>query len=451
MIAALLALLAIVSTSTSSVSYACDGVTATYAVTFPYLAYTDLAITSTTPAGSATTLTYTTDYTVDRTSTSSTATLTLTSPATKCPAGNTLKIARILSLTQPYSFKAQTTFNPSLHETAYDRLVMEIQQLNASFGTGGVLAEANGGTGNTGLTCAAGSVLTSNGTAYSCSAITPTCTAGQVVSGNGSAFSCSSVTPNCPAGQVVTANGSSFSCTVPPVQPIDQTTTRTGWSSIWGTGDSTFSVVALPAVQTTSNANISYANDPNTDTTRVMLKGSVAAVGTQAAWYAASVTKRQYLPKFVTKVWVPSLGAVNAQDRFVYAGLMSIAPSTTGAGQICAAQSQTNGGAWICYVTASIAGYAGAGTNWGYVRGDATATVNSDSGIPVTVGLHTLTVDYSVAGQVTFTVDNSTPATFNASLPPATTALDPVVACGTWATLAAYSCSSPGFQVQQTF
>lgn len=132
MIAILLALLAVVNVTNPSVSYACDGSTAVYTVSFPYQTTGDLVTTSTTASGTVTTLAYTTDYSVNLASTSSTATLTLNSPASKCPIGNVLKIARNVALTQPTSFKAQTTYNPSLHETAYDRGVMQAQQINAT-------------------------------------------------------------------------------------------------------------------------------------------------------------------------------------------------------------------------------------------------------------------------------------------------------------------------------
>jgi hypothetical protein len=80
MIAILLALLAVVNVPNPSVSYACNGVTAVYTVSFPYLASGDLVVTSTTPAGIGTTLAQTTDWSVNLASTSSTATLTLNSP-----------------------------------------------------------------------------------------------------------------------------------------------------------------------------------------------------------------------------------------------------------------------------------------------------------------------------------------------------------------------------------
>lgn len=113
------------------VSYACDGSTAVFTVNFPYQSTSDLVVTTTTPAGIPTTLANVTDWSVNVTSTSSTATLTLLSPATKCPSGNVLKIARNILLTQTTGFRGQTTYKPELHETSADRIVMQIQQVDA--------------------------------------------------------------------------------------------------------------------------------------------------------------------------------------------------------------------------------------------------------------------------------------------------------------------------------
>lgn len=124
----LAAILAVVTGLYNPPTYACDGSTAAYTVNFPYIVNTDVILTSTTPAGVSTPLTQGTDFALSVSSTSSTATATLTSPSTKCPAGNQLKIRRNTSKTQPYSFRSQTSFNPALHELAYDREMMIIQE-----------------------------------------------------------------------------------------------------------------------------------------------------------------------------------------------------------------------------------------------------------------------------------------------------------------------------------
>lgn len=137
MIAILLALLGVVGGQNSSVSFACNGSTAAYTINFPYLSYQDIAVTSTTAGGIVTTLFYTADFTVNLTSLGSgnTATLTLSNPATKCPVGSTLKIFNDLAITQPYSYKNQTTFDQTLHEKGYDRDVMISQKIARGFPT----------------------------------------------------------------------------------------------------------------------------------------------------------------------------------------------------------------------------------------------------------------------------------------------------------------------------
>lgn len=128
MIALLAALLAIVPVTNNSVSYSCDGSTSAFSINFPYIVNTDLVVTSTTSGGAVTTLTPTTDWTVTLTTLQSgTATLTVNVPATKCPSGSTLKIANNPLATQPYGFRAQTQYNTALHEQAYDREMMVIQ------------------------------------------------------------------------------------------------------------------------------------------------------------------------------------------------------------------------------------------------------------------------------------------------------------------------------------
>lgn len=203
MIALLAALLAIVPVTNNSVSYSCDGSTSAFSINFPYIVNTDLVVTSTTSGGAVTTLTPTTDWTVTLTTLQSgTATLTVNVPATKCPSGSTLKIVNNPTATQPYGFRAQTQYNTALHEQAYDREMMVIQNaLNFAKtcpahnwvsgwsgllsptctqptfsdmpGTlpvtslAGILAQAQGGTGSSALTCT-NQFLSSNGTAYAC-------------------------------------------------------------------------------------------------------------------------------------------------------------------------------------------------------------------------------------------------------------------------------------------
>lgn len=139
----ILALLAVVTGLYNPPTYACDGSTAVYTVNFQYVANTDVILTSTTAAGIVTTLTQGTDFTLSVSSTSSSATATLANPASKCPSGSQLKIRRNTSKTQPYSFRAQTSFNPALHELAYDREMLILQENAAGVAASGDISASS--------------------------------------------------------------------------------------------------------------------------------------------------------------------------------------------------------------------------------------------------------------------------------------------------------------------
>lgn len=139
----ILALLAVVTALYNPPTYACDGSTAVYTVNFQYIANTDVILTSTTAAGIVTTLTQGTDFTLSVSSTSSSATATLANPASKCPSGSQLKIRRNTSKTQPYSFRSQTSFNPALHELAYDREMLILQENAAGVAASGDISTSS--------------------------------------------------------------------------------------------------------------------------------------------------------------------------------------------------------------------------------------------------------------------------------------------------------------------
>lgn len=121
-------LLAVVTSPYAPPTYACNGSAAIFTVNFPYLVNTDVVLTSTTAGGVSTTLAQGTDYTLNLSSSSSTALATLANPASTCPTGNQLKVFRRTDKTQPYSFRMQTSFNPALLELAYDRQLMITQE-----------------------------------------------------------------------------------------------------------------------------------------------------------------------------------------------------------------------------------------------------------------------------------------------------------------------------------
>lgn len=135
---------ATVTNAANAVSYTCLNTDpTTYTVTFPYLATSDLTVTSTTAGGAVTPLALTTDWTAP-TSTTSTATLTLAARA-RCPTGSTLKISRVVAYKQPQSFRTQGTYDPNALERAIDRLEMQIQQIASGPYTSGANLTTLGG------------------------------------------------------------------------------------------------------------------------------------------------------------------------------------------------------------------------------------------------------------------------------------------------------------------
>lgn len=107
--------------------YTCTGAVTVYTIPFAYLAPGDLLITRTTGATVAT-LVLTADYSVKPSIAPTTGTLTL---AVACPNNSTLTITRNMALTQPQSFRTGNYQGPP-HEQAFDRLEMQMQQVNAN-------------------------------------------------------------------------------------------------------------------------------------------------------------------------------------------------------------------------------------------------------------------------------------------------------------------------------
>jgi hypothetical protein len=118
--------LATVTSTTASTTYACTGGATVFTVPFPYISSAHLVVTQTT-GGITITLTPAVGYTVKPSIAPTTGTVTLT---TACPSGSTLTLARVVPFTQPQSFRTGSYQGP-VHEQAFDRLAMEIQQLNA--------------------------------------------------------------------------------------------------------------------------------------------------------------------------------------------------------------------------------------------------------------------------------------------------------------------------------
>jgi hypothetical protein len=170
MIALLAVLLATVTGNPPPTSYSCTGATTVFAIPWPYLAASHVVVTQTT-SGVVTTLTQPAGYSVKPSVAPSAGTATL---AVACPSGSTLTISRNVPRTQPQSFRTGSYQGPD-HETAFDRLEMQIQQsimantpaTISSLTLTTPLPLASGGTGIALGSCGAG-FLTSDGTKLVC-------------------------------------------------------------------------------------------------------------------------------------------------------------------------------------------------------------------------------------------------------------------------------------------
>ena len=116
-----------VSSTTSKVSFSGNGSTTAFAVSFYFLANSDLKVTLRKADGTEVVKTLTTDYTVTGAGNTAGGTVTMgTAPAS----GETLVITRNVSLTQPIDYQPNDPFPANTHEQALDRLTMITQQIN---------------------------------------------------------------------------------------------------------------------------------------------------------------------------------------------------------------------------------------------------------------------------------------------------------------------------------
>ena len=122
--------LAVVNTTTNSISYVGTGAVSTYTVPFPFASSAQLVVTQ---AGVIKALG--TDYTVTGVGSNNGGSITLTAGA--LGSGVKLVISRQVGLTQPYSFRAQSYYSPALHEQAMDNLEYQIQAISAAQADGG--------------------------------------------------------------------------------------------------------------------------------------------------------------------------------------------------------------------------------------------------------------------------------------------------------------------------
>lgn len=120
-----------VSSTISKVSYAGNGSTTTFTVSFYFLDNTHLKVIKKSSAGVETTLVLNTDYSVTGAGVSSGGSITCT---TAPASGETLAIARNVPFTQEVDYQANDPFPAETHERALDKLTMEVQQVNSDIG-----------------------------------------------------------------------------------------------------------------------------------------------------------------------------------------------------------------------------------------------------------------------------------------------------------------------------
>ncbi len=120
----------------TTASLTCNGQT-TFPFSFKTIKNTDVKVTVT-AAGSTTAalLTLGSDYSVTGVGSSTGGSVVLVN-ANRCAPSSTLKISRVVDLKQTTSFRDQGTYRPAVHENAFDKLAMGLQQLSEKIGTVG--------------------------------------------------------------------------------------------------------------------------------------------------------------------------------------------------------------------------------------------------------------------------------------------------------------------------
>ena len=114
-----------------TITYSCNGASTAFVVPFTFQHAGDLVVSTYAVVGGTHTLSLGTDYAVQGVGSSYGGTIiTTVAPAS----GMTITIIRLVSETQPFSFRSQSYYNPALHEQAFDWLEYQIQQVSASFG-----------------------------------------------------------------------------------------------------------------------------------------------------------------------------------------------------------------------------------------------------------------------------------------------------------------------------
>jgi hypothetical protein len=225
--------------------------------------------------------------------------------------------------------------------------------------------------------------------------------------------------------------------------------TRTAWFVLLDSAATNLTSFGLPAFTTSFSASGTLAVDTTTDATRMMTKLNITAASNYASHGSTTGTMRGWKPKLTARVYIPSIAAPSGGGtREFKLGFRGSLPTSAANGD-CQTSAAGGEGAWVCYTDWTSA--AGGGSFWILTTRDGVANVSTATAITVTAGMHTLILDMSDTSKVTLTVDGVLGATNTTSLPGLTTSIGPFIHAGTFAGLAAWSVSTPGFLLTQSW
>lgn len=118
-----------ITTSVAGVDYDGDGADVSFPTTFYFQSNSHVSVSEVDANGAETAKTEGAHYSLTGAGVANGGTVTMT---TAPAVGITLRIRRTIPLTQPTAFSSLGTFSPAIHETAFDRVVQQVQQVQSS-------------------------------------------------------------------------------------------------------------------------------------------------------------------------------------------------------------------------------------------------------------------------------------------------------------------------------
>lgn len=297
-----------------------------------------------------------------------------------------------------------------------------LMRSDATLGVTGTLPETRGGTGAGVLNCTAGQFLTSNGTLYSCG------------------------TP--PLGWPPPILGS-----VPLNGGFAAEGNRVGW---WFVSDPTlasFTAIGLPGgTLNTTGANGTIVAD-NPDGTHAMVKLNIVAASTYVSLGSNTGIRRCFQPRITFRLYVYNgMAPSGTGNRALQVGFASGGGNVHGLGSPCSiGAAGGSNGAWIC--ADDWNGNVGGGVNWIFSTNDNANTGSTDTGVAVTTGLHTFSIecDQITMNVCSVSIDGGARVTRTTNLPSLAPDMGPSIWYHTSSAATTAAVSVSGFQVSQNF